>query len=202
MDAVIYIHGKGGSAKEAEHYRPLFPSCEVIGIGYEGDTPWSAGEKIRQAVKKLKPCHDGLILIGNSIGAYFAMHAQIEEDIVKAYFISPIVDMEKLIGDMMVLAGVSEPMLQKQGSIPTGSGEDLSWEYLTYVREHPLSWNVPTKVLYGSEDQLTSKESIEAFAKKHHAKLTVMEGGEHWFHTKEQMAFLDTWIMEEDYGIG
>ncbi|MBQ1482117.1 MAG: alpha/beta hydrolase [Erysipelotrichaceae bacterium] len=202
MDAVIYIHGKGGDAKEVEHYRPLFPSCEAIGIEYEGDTPWSAGEKIRQAVKKLKSCHDGLILIANSIGAYFAMHAQIEEDIVKAYFVSPIVDMEKLIGDMMALAGVSESILRKQGRIPTGSGEDLSWEYLTYVREHPLVWNVPTKILYGSEDQLTSKESIEAFAKKHHAKLTVMEGGEHWFHTKEQMAFLDAWITEEDYGIG
>jgi len=24
--------------------------------------------------------------------------------------------------------------------------------------------------------------------------LTVMKGGEHWFHTKEQMAFLDAWI--------
>jgi len=24
--------------------------------------------------------------------------------------------------------------------------------------------------------------------------VTVMEGGEHWFHTAEQMAFLDDWI--------
>ena len=26
------------------------------------------------------------------------------------------------------------------------------------------------------------------------ATLTVMEGGEHWFHTEEQMDFLDRWI--------
>ncbi|SHK90194.1 hypothetical protein SAMN05216582_12334 [Selenomonas ruminantium] len=34
----------------------------------------------------------------------------------------------------------------------------------------------------------------EDFAEKHQAGLTVMEGGEHWFHTEEQMAFLDAWI--------
>ena len=26
---VIYVHGKGGSAEEAEHYKPLFPDSEV-----------------------------------------------------------------------------------------------------------------------------------------------------------------------------
>jgi len=28
------------------------------------------------------------------------------------------------------------------------------------------------------------------------AELTVMEEGEHWFHTDEQMRFLDNWIMK------
>ena len=30
------------------------------------------------------------------------------------------------------------------------------------------------------------------------AKLTVMKGGEHRFHTKEQMRFLDEWILGEE----
>lgn len=29
---VIYIHGKGGNAKEAEHYKLLFPKNDVIGL--------------------------------------------------------------------------------------------------------------------------------------------------------------------------
>lgn len=37
-------------------------------------------------------------------------------------------------------------------------------------------------------------ESISAFAEKVGAELTVMPGGEHWFHTDEQMHFLDAWI--------
>ncbi len=31
-EVVLYIHGKGGSAGESEHYKPLFPECEVIGL--------------------------------------------------------------------------------------------------------------------------------------------------------------------------
>ena len=27
-------------------------------------------------------------------------------------------------------------------------------------------------------------------------RLTVMENGEHWFHTAEQLAFLDGWVKE------
>ena len=76
-----------------------------------------------------------VILIANSIGAYFSMNAGIDAMIEKAWFISPIVDMERLITDM------------------------------------------------------------SDFAEKHNATLTVMEGGEHWFHTEEQMRFLDEWIL-------
>lgn len=32
--AVFYIHGKGGSAAECEHYKPLFPNHDVIGLDY------------------------------------------------------------------------------------------------------------------------------------------------------------------------
>ena len=57
-----------------------------------------------------------------------------------------------------------------------------------------VSWKIPTRILYGEKDALTSMETIKAFAEKNNAELTVMPGGEHWFHTKEQMQFLDNWI--------
>ena len=50
MNAVLYVHGLGGSAKEAEHYRPLFASCDMIGLDYHGIAPWDAGEEIKYAV--------------------------------------------------------------------------------------------------------------------------------------------------------
>ena len=95
---------------------------------------------------------------------------------------------------MMQWAGVTEHELMEKGTIETAFGETLSMGYLTWVREHPVSWKVPTSILYGSNDSLQSIDIIKAFADKTGADLTVMENGEHWFHTEEQMAFLDKWI--------
>ena len=199
-DLVLYIHGKGGSAAESEHYRPLFPGSEVIGLDYQTFSPWETGAEILDAVTRLKDRSESITLIANSIGAFFSMNAGIDGLIDQAYFISPIVDMERLICDMMNWAQVTEERLKEKGVIETAFGEELSWDYLCYVREHPVHWNVPTEILYGRKDDLTSYETIAAFAKKHNAKLTVMESGEHWFHTEEQMQFLDEWIRECEAG--
>ena len=195
-EVVLYIHGKDGCAGESEHYKPLFPECEVIGLDYQTFTPWETGKEIREAVTKLNAKYDSIVLIANSIGAFFSMTARIDALIRCAYFISPVVDMEQLILNMMSWANVTEPELEEKGVIPTSFGEDLSWKYLCYVREHPVRWNVPTRILYGSRDNLTSYKTISAFAKTHDAELTVMEEGEHWFHTEEQKRFLDNWIIK------
>jgi len=194
MNALLYIHGKFGSADEAEHYKPLFPNYAMIGLDYQTFTPWETGQEIHTAVLKISKQHKNIILTANSIGAYFALNADIDTYITKAFFISPILDMEQLILNMMSQANVTENELRRAGIIQTAFGEELSWEYLSYIREHHISWNVPTEILYGSEDNIVSVDTAEAFVKKHNASLTVMNGGEHWFHTKEQMDFLDKWI--------
>ena len=53
-DLVLYIHGKGGRAAESEHYKPLFPNWEVIGVDYRSDTPWEAGRLLNMAVEDLR----------------------------------------------------------------------------------------------------------------------------------------------------
>lgn len=192
--AVIYIHGKGGKAEEAMHYRPLFPDCDVIGFEYKAQTPWEAVGEFPKLFDGACEKYASVVLIANSIGAYFAMNALTDKPIEKAYFISPVVDMSQLIVDMMAWAGVTEEELREKSKIETAFGETLSWYYLCYAREHPVRWTVPTQVLYGEKDHLTSFQTMSAFAERAGATLTVMPGGEHWFHTEEQMAFLDRWI--------
>jgi len=195
-DPVLYIHGKGGSAAESEHYRVFFPGRRVYGLDYQTFTPWETGAEIRAAAEQLEAGHGNMILIANSIGAYFSMNAGIEEIIREAFFISPIVDMERLILDLMKWANVTEKELETRRTIRTDFGETLSWDYLCYVWNHPVNWPVPTQILYGSDDNLTSYETIRHFAEKHNAGLTVMEHGEHWFHTEAQMRFLDDWMKK------
>lgn len=112
----------------------------------------------------------------------------------RAYFISPIVDMESLLCNMMQWSHVTEQELAEKREIATDLGETLSCEYLCHVRQHPIIWNVPTCILYGEHDDLTSIETVSAFAAQHHADLTVVPGGEHRFHTDEQMRLPDEWI--------
>ena len=194
---IIYVHGKGGTAEEAEHYKPLFPDCTVIGFDYHAQTPWEAREEFPPFFAAQRARCDRLTLVANSIGAFFSLSSLDETLVDEAYFISPVVDMEKLIGNMMQWANVTEQELAERLEIPTQFGETLSWKYLCYVREHPIVWRVPTHILYGDWDHLTSPDTISAFAERIGAALTIMPGGEHWFHTEEQMRFLDNWLPEE-----
>lgn len=193
---VVYVHGKGGSAVEAEHYKALFPDSEVVGFDYQSQTPWEAKEEFPRFFSEQRKHCDSLTLIANSIGAFFSLSSLDEALVDWACFISPVVDMEKLIGDMMQWANVTERELAEKEEIPTDFGETLSWAYLCYVRAHPIDWRVPTRILYGAQDNLTSLETISAFAGRLGAELTVMPEGEHWFHTPEQMRFLDAWLMK------
>lgn len=194
-DLVLYVPGRGGSAAESAHYAPLFPHSAVLGLDYRGSTPWEAGAEIREAAERLVGRYGGVTLIANSIGAYFSMSAGISAALRRAYFISPVVDLEKLIRGGMERAGVTEAELRARGVIPADFGDALSWDYLCYVREHPVRWTVPTEILYGEHDALVNRETVESFAAAHGAGLTVMDGGEHWFHTPEQMRFLDAWLL-------
>lgn len=190
----IYLHGKGGNAQEAEHYRALLPGWRVTGFDYRAQTPWEAREEFLPCFEAARREGTKLLLIANSIGAFFAMQALDETQVDRALFISPVVDMEQLIEAMMAGAGVTEPELRQRGEIKTEFGETLSWRYLQDVRQHPIQWRVPTAILYGSGDALMPRETVEAFARRTGAALTVMENGEHWFHTEEQMQVLDGWV--------
>lgn len=193
---VIYVHGKDGTIEEAEHYKLNFPESDVIGFDYKSKNPWNAKSEFSIFYDLNANGYDSVLLIATSIGAFFSMTALAEKKISKALFISPIVDMEKLISDMMLWENISEDELCKKKEIPTDFGETLSWNYLRYVRNHPIKWNIPTYILYGEKDNLTSAETINAFAERVGANLTVMKDGEHWFHTDEQMKFLDAWIRK------
>ena len=192
---VLYVHGKGGSAAEAKFYEDIFTECAVFGFDYKAETPWESIGEFQAEAKSLLAEYDGIILVANSIGAYFSLLSLADMPIEKAYFISPIANMEKLILDMMQWAGVTEDEIKEKGVIATDFGEDLSWEYLTWVSSHPVSWHIPTEILYGSEDNLQSMDTVKAFAAGCGAGLTVMEHGEHWFHTEEQLRFLREWLV-------
>lgn len=204
----LFVHGQGGNMEEAGDFAdtavPL--GYQVLGIdlpehgrrkNVPGFVPWRASEDIRRTARYIKEQWNVFSLRANSIGAYFSMLALKDLPAEKALLVSPVVDMERLIRDMMSWAGVSEERLRAEGKIETDFGQTLSWDYLRWVMEHPLPrWNTPTAVLYAGGDTLISRDSVEAFVSRNNARLTVYEPGEHWFHTPPQLEALHTWERE------
>lgn len=191
---VIYIHGQGGNPDESGHYKIMFPDYEIVGLNYMSQTPWDAKKEFAELYDDICKDKKEVIIIANSIGAYFALNSLNDKAVSKAYFISPVVDMKKIIEDLMLQFGVTEEELHIRGSIKTSLGQELSWKYYCYVRNNPIIWRIPTHILYGSADNMISETAIREFADSINGTLTVMENGEHWFHTDEQMEFLDNWI--------
>jgi hydrolase len=189
---IVYVHGKGGSAQEANYYRKFFDdNFDIIGFDYKSETPWDAKVEFSNYFDLIIPKYNKTLLIANSIGAYFSLISLADKKIEKAMLISPIVDMERLILDMLNRENISEEELRLKKVIHTSFAETLSGEYLSFARSNPIIWNIPSTILYGKNDNITSFKTIIDFSEKINADLTVMENGEHWFHTEEQMLFLD-----------
>lgn len=134
-------------------------------------------------------------VFGNSIGAYFSLMAYQNEPLEKALFLSPVVDMRRLIENMMMWFQITEEQLQKEQTIPTPVGQTLYWDYYSYVKEHPVNrWDVPTFILYGEKDDLCERDTITAFADQFSCHLRTVPESEHYFHTPEDLRMLKEWI--------
>ncbi|MEY8359261.1 alpha/beta hydrolase [Anaerotruncus colihominis] len=202
----LYVHGKSGCKEEGEPFAHIVcpEGWQVLAIdlpehgarlgGPVGFDPWHAVPELRSVLdwaRRRWPC---AALRATSLGAWFSMLAFAGQPLEKALFVSPVLDMELLICDMMRWAGVDEQRLRREGEIATDFGETLSWRYLAYAREHPIArWDVPTEILYAGGDNLTRRETVDAFACRFGCGVTVMEDGDHWFHTPEQLAVLEQW---------
>lgn len=183
-------------------------------IGYQVlsfDLPEHGERKDEPILCKVQTCVEELIAVmeysktqakdisvfGCSIGAYFSLLAYRDELLRQALFLSPVVNMERLIRNMMTWFSVSEERLQCEQEVSTPAGQTLYWDYYCYVKEHPIThWDVPTNILYGSADNLCENDVVSGFSDRFACGLTVLEHGEHFFHTPEQLAFYKSWLEE------
>ena len=164
----LFVHGKCGQKEEAKDFAgTVCPrGWQVLGIDLpehgsrkdetEAFDPWHAVPELQTVLAYVRSRWSHVALRANSIGAWFSMLACQGEPPEKALFVSPILDMERLIGRMMQWAGVTEGELKARTTVETGFGETLSWRYLQYAKAHPMEiWPCPTAILYGERDNLT-----------------------------------------------
>ena len=206
----ISVHGNM-SNKEDEVIKIL--AKEVINKGYQVlsfDLPEHGERKeskeylckvqncvndLKQVMKYAKANYNEINLWACSMGAYFSLLAYKDEDIKQCLFLSPVVNMKVIIDNMMLWSNTSEKDLKLKQEIKTDFGQTLYWDYYKYVKENPIvSWNKKTCILYGNKDNMQEQNIIKEFSNKFNCELSILENGEHYFHTEEQLNYYKNWL--------
>lgn len=206
----IAVHGNM-SNKEDEVIKIL--AEKVIGKGYQllsfdlpehgerkNDTTYLC--KVQNCVKDLKQIieyaklnYSEINLWACSMGAYFSLVAYKNEEIKQCLFLSPVVNMKVIIDNMMLWSNTTEEELEEKQEIKTDFGQTLYWDYYKYVKDNPIiNWNKKTYILYGNKDNMQNEDIIKNFSNKFNCDLTILENGEHYFHTEEQLKFYKEWL--------
>ena len=208
----IAIHGNM-SNKEDEVIKIL--AKEVVSKGYQllsFDLPEHGERKedtkhlckvqncvddLKQVIKYAKSNYNEVNIWACSMGAYFSLLAYKNENIEQCIFLSPVVNMNVIIDNMMLWSNTTENDLREKQEIKTDFGQTLYWDYYLYVKENPITnWNKKTYILYGNKDNMQDENIIKNFSENFSCKLSILEDGEHYFHTEKQLDYYKNWLSK------
>lgn len=207
----IAVHGNMSSKAD-------IPICilteEVVPLGYQVlsfDLPEHGDRKNEPTLCKAENCvsdlkkvlafahtrSNSISLWANSMGAYFSLLAYKDEILKQTLFLSPVVDMNRLIQNMMKWFAVTEEQLHREKEIVTSIGQTLCWDYYQYAMRNPIiKWNAPTSILYGKKDELCEYDVLLSFIKSFHCNFAVSDISQHYFHTEEDLTTYRKWLQK------
>lgn len=206
---IVAIHGSMSHKMDT----PIAILAEVANAyGYQVlsfDLPEHGERKNEDTLCKVEPCMkditsimeyakgnwSNISLFANSIGAYFSLLCCAHLELDHAWFLSPVVDMKRIIENMMTWFHVSKGQLEKEQTVSTPIGQTLYWDYYCYVKAHPInSWTIPTSILYGKMDTTCEEDTILTFAHRFPCQVEIVEDAEHYFHTPTQLQIFHDWL--------
>ena len=204
----LWVHEKMSRKEETEEFAHLAEERGYQTISFDlPEHGERAGSRERcdvfQGMQDLKVVGDYVFdrwkkvsLYGCSLGAFFSLYTYPQRRFERCLFQSPIVDMEYLVGQMMLWFDVTPERLQREGEIDTPV-DPLRWDYFQYVKEHPITrWDSPTRILYGDRDALQAETVMSAFAQRHGCRLTIARGSDHPFGEPEDAVIVKRWLEE------
>ncbi len=205
----IFVHGKNSKKEEAENFATIATEMGYQVISFDlpehGERKneeyacniWNGIYDLKVVYSFVQNKYRSFSLYACSLGVYFCLSAYQNVRFEKCLFLSPILNMERLIQNIMKWSNVSEEELRKKVEIETSFGETLSLNYYEFVRNNPIEkGDKKTFILYGENNNLTEKSIINAFVENNNCSLDVLKNGEHYFHTKEQLDYLKKWTQK------
>jgi esterase/lipase len=147
----LYVHGKHSRKEEAEHFAGIAEKSGYQVLSFDlpehGErsceqypcTIQNGVRDLKEVYSSVKDKYNTISLYACSIGACFSLLAYQDIKFHKCLFLSPILDMERLIQKMMKWAGIIEKELEEKGKYETSFGETLSWDYYEYVQNNRIN---------------------------------------------------------------
>lgn len=150
---------------------------------------------LEEIIEYAKEHSTSISLMANSIGAYFSLLAYKHEVLEQSLFLSPVVDMSRILHNIMKWSNITEEQLYMEQEITTSFGPTLYWDYYQYVMQNPIKeWEVPTSILYGKKDDLCEHDVVSCFAKGFNCDFQISNASEHHFHTEKDLTIYRNWL--------
>lgn len=201
----LYLHGQGGSKRESERFAWI--ACEngyqVIAVdlpehGGRKDSacfvPWDVEAELHEVLAYMKKRWNHISIRAVSIGVWFSLCAFEDERFETCLYSSPLLNMSRMIHDLMYWHGVDEKILQEKQEITCEDGTVLSWRYFMYAREHGIhALSDNTHILYPECDEMIPRETVERFVNENGCTLDVVEHAKHYMHTEKEIEMMEKW---------
>ena len=205
----LAVHGKYGCKEEARGFAQLASeqgfqtlSIDLPAHGARKNEPLLCNAKngtadVKTAVRYALQTWENVGLYAVSLGAYFSLLGCADAKLKTCLLLSPVLDMERLIQNMLLWSGFTEDTLRERGTVST-QFETVEWEDYCYVKAHPVrGLCAPISVLMGAQDDLTPLETAEAFCKTRGASLTLLEGAKHYLNSEGEREAVRAWLYEQ-----
>ncbi|BBF42309.1 alpha/beta hydrolase [Lachnospiraceae bacterium KM106-2] len=204
--AYIYVHGKMSYKESAEPFAELAMRKGYQTISFDlpehGERKdenypcdiWNGMNDLNQIADYAAERWNSLSLYACSLGAHFALHAYRDRKFQYCMFQSPVLDMNQLIHRMFRWFHLSEDILKEKQVIKTPF-HVMTWDYYQYVLSHPIDkWETPTNILYGTRDEMQSRDIIDDFVAKFHSELVIAENSYHGFAKEHDIPIAYSWM--------
>ena len=206
--AVVGVHGQFSNKRD-----PVMAQCGDV-IASRGDqlitfdlpargdrqddkafTPMDASPEVRAFARLARSQSIEVSLLANSIGAYFSLCDTPAGTFKHAWLVSPLLDLEYYIRDMMAEYSVTDEQLEAQTVIHTRRGV-LDWPYLRFVEEHPVKLDTPSWMIRGDQDEVVPLDTLSRFVGAPGVELVQVEGGQHFLGRPPHLDTVVAWFEE------
>ena len=157
--------------------------------------PMEASPEVRTFARLARSQSTEVSLLANSIGAYFSLCDTPAGTFKHAWLVSPLLDLEYYIRDMMAEYSVTDEQLEAQTVIHTRRGV-LDWPYLRFVEEHPVKLDTPSWMIRGDQDEVVPLDTLSRFVGAPGVELVQVEGGQHFLGRPPHLDTVVAWFEE------